>query len=70
MADISWLAEACDWLVNNPLFSGVGGTILVAAAGWLFGRKRDGQRAKASDGGTVLQAGRDISLGGKDAARK
>lgn len=67
----SWLTAAWEWIVENPLFSGVGGTALVSIIGRLFGRKqKTGQYAVAKKGSTVIQAGRDANIGNRDVTRK
>ena len=37
--EFSWLEDIWSWIVNNPLFSGAGGTVLAVIIGGIF-RKR------------------------------
>lgn len=67
----SWLTDAWNWIVNNPLFSGAGGTVLAVLLGWMFRKTQNsGQHAIAKKNSTVIQAGRDVKIGDKNAPRK
>lgn len=63
----SWLTDAWNWIVNNPLFSGAGGTVLAALFGWLFSKKQHRQQTAITHNcGNVIQAtenGRSYSVG-------
>lgn len=53
----AWLTDAWNWIVNNPLFSGAGGLVIVSICGSLFGKKQHGQQtATAENCGSIMQA--------------
>lgn len=63
----AWLTDAWNWIVNNPLFSGVGGTALVAFLGWLLRRNKNaGKSASANNNSSATQAGRDVNSGDRN----
>ena len=67
----SWLTDVWNRIVNNPLFSGAGGTILAVLLGWIFRKTQNpGQQAIAKKNSTVIQAGRDVKIGDKNAPRE
>jgi hypothetical protein len=59
MEILTWISSHWEWL-----FGGVGGTAVVALAGWLFSRSGNEQMQAAGDSSTNIQAGRDAIVNG------
>ena len=73
MADTSNGQMIITWFFDNKewVFSGCGVAAIVGFCGWLFCKnKNSGQTAKASNGAIVIQAGRDIKIGGENGSQK